>query len=105
MFNYSFRKSSSVFLRVLLVISICMLSACATSGVKSYKAARGSGQNSESVKALLATIPENHPQRAELRRIAMQPSPEGFTAEEWLKLSMKFDIRVRGVRVSDSSYE
>lgn len=52
--------------------------------------------SSERINALLAEIPEDHPMREELRLVVRQGPPEGFTAEEWLRLAMKFNFRMPG---------
>lgn len=52
--------------------------------------------SAEETSKLLESIPEDHPLRADLRRIASSAPPEGFSADQWLKLSMKFDFRGAG---------
>lgn len=52
--------------------------------------------SSERINALLAEIPDDHPMREELRQVVRQGPPEGFTAEEWLRLAMKFNFRMPG---------
>jgi hypothetical protein len=47
-------------------------------------------------KDLLEQIPENHPRRGELRMIVLQGPPEGYSAQEWLNLSMGVDFRSAG---------
>lgn len=61
----------------------------------SARAARAPLSN-ERIDALLAEIPEDHPMREELRQVVRQGPPEGFTAEEWLRLAMKFNFRMPG---------
>lgn len=52
--------------------------------------------SAERMAALMATIPDDHPMRDELRLLVRQGPPEGFTAEEWLRLAMKFNFRMPG---------
>lgn len=52
--------------------------------------------SAEQTAALLATIPEDHPLRDELRQIVRAGPPEGFSAEEWLRLALKFNFRSPG---------
>jgi len=52
--------------------------------------------SAEEIKALLAEIPEDHPQRADLRQLVLQGPPNGFDAREWLNLAMKFNFRSAG---------
>ncbi len=56
--------------------------------------------SAEETAKLLESIPEDHPLRADLRRIASSAPPEGFSADQWLKLSMKFDFRGAGSSVA-----
>lgn len=73
----------------------------AATGTRAARAAL----SSERIKALLAEIPDDHPMRDELRLVVRQGPPEGFTAEEWLRLAMKFNFRMPGsqrLRQSDS---
>lgn len=60
------------------------------------RAARAPPLSSQRINALLAEIPEDHPLREELRQVVRQGPPEGFTAEEWLRLAMKFNFRMPG---------
>ncbi|MBS1144004.1 MAG: hypothetical protein H6R14_1410 [Proteobacteria bacterium] len=57
--------------------------------------ANGAVPSEESVR-LLESIPDDHPLRSELRRIAMSEPPVGYSADQWLRLSMKFDFRTPG---------
>lgn len=45
---------------------------------------------------LLNSIPDDHPLKSDLRRIAVYDPPRGFTAEQWIRLAMKFDFRSAG---------
>lgn len=88
---------------VLLVMSAFMLTACASSGVKVAKPSKLNPSSVVASQELLATIPASHPQRSELRLVAMQPAPDGFSREEWLQLSMKIDISAAGKQQRISS--
>lgn len=64
----------------------------AAAGTRAARAAL----SSERINALLAEIPDDHPMREELRLVVRQGPPEGFSAEEWLRLAMKFNFRMPG---------
>lgn len=104
------RSTNRMLFRVCLVAGVGMLplaSAAEVSGPQaepaakapaaalSARAARGPLSN-ERIDALLAEIPADHPMREELRQVVRQGPPEGFTAEEWLRLAMKFNFRIPG---------
>lgn len=52
--------------------------------------------SAEQTAALLAAIPDDHPMREELRQVVREGPPDGFTAEEWLQLALKFNFRAPG---------
>lgn len=54
---------------------------------------RGPHPGDVPVDSLLAMIPASHPLRSELRVIAQQPAPLGYSNLEWITLAMKFDFR------------
>lgn len=65
--------------------------------LKQLRRAAKKGQlSAEEVAKLIESIPEDHPMRADLRQIASAPVPDGFSAQQWLQLSMKFDFRGAG---------
>lgn len=70
----------------------------ATAGQRTPGGERGTRTvlSPEKMAALLAQIPDDHPRRDELRSIVREGPPEGFTPEEWLRLAMKFDVRMPG---------
>lgn len=45
------------------------------------------------IKELLAMIPDHHPMRHDLRQLVYAGPPAGFTARQWLELSMKVNFR------------
>lgn len=54
--------------------------------------------NEAETKELLSMIPEHHPMRDELRQIVLQGPPAGFSARQWLELSMKVNFRTAGTK-------
>lgn len=52
----------------------------------------------DEVARLQAMIPADHPLRDDLRLIALQAPPDGFSGEEWLRLAMRFNFRSGVVR-------
>lgn len=54
---------------------------------------RQNTRNEAEIKELLALIPDAHPMREELRQIVLTGPPAGFSARQWLELSMKVDFR------------
>jgi hypothetical protein len=54
---------------------------------------RQNTRNEAEIKELLALIPDSHPMREELRQIVLVGPPAGFSARQWLELSMKVDFR------------
>lgn len=63
---------------------------------KRKRVRRNKALTEEETKDLLEQIPENHPRRGELRMIVLQGPPEGYSAQEWLNLSMGVDFRSAG---------
>jgi hypothetical protein len=57
----------------------------------------------DEVGRLLAMIPADHPLRDDLRLIAMQAPPDGFSGEAWLALAMRFNFRSGVVRHPSST--
>ena len=49
--------------------------------------------NETEIKELLALIPDHHPMRHDLRQLVYADPPAGFTARQWLELSMKVNFR------------
>jgi len=66
---------------------------------------RQNNRNEAEIKELLALIPDAHPMREELRQLVLIGPPAGFSARQWLELSMKVDFRTTmtkgGSRQSD----
>lgn len=71
---------------------------------RSTRRARKSAQSDTETKELLAMIPDHHPMRDELRQIVLVGPPAGFSARQWLELSMKVNFRTAVTR-GNSSYE
>lgn len=63
---------------------------------KRKRVKRNKALTEEETKDLLDQIPENHPRRGELRQIVLQGPPEGYSAQDWLNLSMGVDFRSAG---------
>lgn len=72
----------------ILLLATLLASGCSTTNQPSPRKLRLQAQHEER-QALLARIPEHHPQREDLRVIAVTPPPEGYSSEEWLELSKK----------------
>lgn len=77
--------------RTLLLLAISTLSVTIVTGCSSTSARKAARLDREAAarEKLLALIPENHPQRADLRVLAHQPAPDGFSSEAWLELAQK----------------
>jgi len=73
-------------------------SASQSAETRSTRRARKSTQSDTETKELLAMIPEHHPMRDELRQIVLMGPPEGFSARQWLELSMRVNFRTAVTR-------
>lgn len=65
----------------------------ATSENRGSRRNRTPSKNETEIKELLALIPDHHPMRHDLRQLVYVDPPAGFTARQWLELSMKVNFR------------